>query len=203
KVLAAGGVGGGTVAELYDPNSGNWNTVVSLNTARNNHTATLLPNGKVLVAGGTFASTAVAGTEIYDNCLAVAISSQPTNQAACAGATVSFSVGVTGDTPYTYQWRKGGNPLTDVGTISGSATATLTITGIVAGDVASYDVVVTNACGTVTSNAATLTLIPPPGIAMQPVSQSVCTGSTAIFSVTPSGTGPFTYQWRKNGNDIS
>lgn len=39
-------------------------------------------------------------------------------------------------------------------------------------------------------------------IAMQPVSQTLCLGATASFSVAASGTGPFTYQWRKNGSNI-
>lgn len=39
-------------AELYDPASATWTPTGSLNTARDVHTATLLQNGTVLVAGG-------------------------------------------------------------------------------------------------------------------------------------------------------
>ena len=54
-------------AELYDPASGSWTATGSLNTARDFHTATLLPNGKVLVAGGVDNSGySYASAELYD-----------------------------------------------------------------------------------------------------------------------------------------
>jgi Galactose oxidase, central domain len=58
KVLIAGGevgdsgMGGRPSAELYDPTFGTFTTVGAATAARPEHTATLLPNGKVLIAGG-------------------------------------------------------------------------------------------------------------------------------------------------------
>jgi N-acetylneuraminic acid mutarotase len=51
-------------AELYDPSSGGWTLVPNvLSQARSSHTASVLPGGKVLIAGGrgpgTFATTAI------------------------------------------------------------------------------------------------------------------------------------------------
>jgi hypothetical protein len=74
KVLVAGGrptfSGMGnlpiTSAELYDPASGTWTFTGSLNSGRWSHTATLLPNGKVLVAAGFGDGTVLLSSEIYD-----------------------------------------------------------------------------------------------------------------------------------------
>lgn len=71
KVLITGGDGwsdGGGIqasSELYDPATGIWTPTGSMNTARNSHTATLLPNGKVLVAGGG-STNHLETAELYD-----------------------------------------------------------------------------------------------------------------------------------------
>ena len=53
--------------ELYDPATGTWRKTGSLNTPRASFTATLLPNGKVLVAGGVDnTDNALDTAEIYD-----------------------------------------------------------------------------------------------------------------------------------------
>ena len=57
---------GGTSAELYDPATGLWTATGSLSTARYSHTATLLPNGKVLVAGGIDGIYVLSSAELYD-----------------------------------------------------------------------------------------------------------------------------------------
>jgi hypothetical protein len=51
---------------LYDPTAGTWTTTGSLIAARNEHTATLLSNGKVLITGGNNGSTYFSSAEIYD-----------------------------------------------------------------------------------------------------------------------------------------
>jgi N-acetylneuraminic acid mutarotase len=54
-------------AELYDPARGAWTPTGSLNTERVQHTATLLQNGRVLVAGGIDGSfNWLASAELYD-----------------------------------------------------------------------------------------------------------------------------------------
>ena len=132
---------------------------------------------------------------------APAIGTQPASQTVAAGQTASFSVTATGNGPLTYQWKKNG---TD---ISGATSSTYTTPVNSSADTgAMYAVNVSNGAGTVTSSNATLTVSAAPGapvIGTQPANQSVAAGQTAKFSVTATGTGTLTYQWQKNGTDIS
>ena len=124
------------------------------------------------------------------------ITAQPQARAACDGAAVTFSVTAAGAEPLTYQWRKDAQP------IDGATAASYTIAAVVADDAGNYDVVVENTCGTLTSDAAALTVDAGPAITSQPQSQSACTGGTATFTVVANGTPPITYQWRFDGQPI-
>jgi N-acetylneuraminic acid mutarotase len=70
QVLVFGGetlAGSHETAELYDAASDKWTTVGSALHARTRHTATLLKNGKVLVAGGvTNGPTVLGSAELFD-----------------------------------------------------------------------------------------------------------------------------------------
>ncbi|WP_177142528.1 kelch repeat-containing protein [Variovorax sp. YR216] len=72
KVLAVGGLDSEPIAsrflssaELFDPTTGQWTPTGSMSVARGNHTATLLPNGRVLVVGGV-SGAAGRVAELYD-----------------------------------------------------------------------------------------------------------------------------------------
>ncbi|MFZ2349270.1 MAG: immunoglobulin domain-containing protein [Candidatus Bipolaricaulis anaerobius] len=125
------------------------------------------------------------------------ISTPPTAQTACVGGKVTFSVTAAGKAPLSYQWKKDGTA------ISGATNATYTIGSVAAGDAGSYTVVVTNAAGSITSAAAVLTVNVPPTITAQPAAQSACPGKSVLFSVTATGTPPFSYQWQKDGTTIA
>lgn len=70
------------------------------------------------------------------------------------GNALNLSVAAAGTPPLTYQWRKGGSNL------SGKTAATLAIPGLVLADAGSYDVVVANAYGSVTSAPVVIAVRP-------------------------------------------
>jgi hypothetical protein len=110
----------------------------------------------------------------------LAITTQPTSQSAVTGTTANFSV--TAPLAVSYQWRKAGANITGNGS---ATTATLTLTNVQAADVASYDVVVTNASGSILSNAVTLTVTTAaPVITNSPLTAAGTVGTPFSFTIT-------------------
>lgn len=130
------------------------------------------------------------------------ITTQPTAQSICTGATTSFSVSVTGTLP-AYQWKLNGAPITNNAIYSGTQAATLNIIGATVAQVGNYSCTITGSCGSaVTSNAVPLTVSNGISITTQPTSSSICIGGTTSISVVATGTS-LTYQWQKSGVNLT
>jgi hypothetical protein len=128
--------------------------------------------GQFAVSGGFWQAGA---------CAPPAINLQPTAQAICSGMTASLAVNATGS-GLTYQWRKGGVPLSDGGNITGATSANLLISPAATGNTGAYDVLITNACGSVSSSSVTLSVDVSP---LVPNSRSfAANGGAGSFNVT-------------------
>jgi hypothetical protein len=86
------------------------------------------------------------------------ITTQPASATVCSNVPATFSVVPSGTGPFTYQWRFWGEAINTT-TNPSAATATLTLTNLSGADEGPYDCVVSTPCGSVTSNAADLTVI--------------------------------------------
>ena len=89
---------------------------------------------------------------IYTNVAAPAITDQPEAVSVFAGQPASFSVSVSGATPFTYQWQKDGED------IPGATAATYTIDSAQPSDAGAYRVAVSNSAGIIVSEAAPLSV---------------------------------------------
>ena len=83
------------------------------------------------------------------------LSSKPDNAQVCGGDTANFSVQATGS-GLSFQWRRNGVNLANGGHYSGVLTPMLTVSQVNANDLGNYDVLVSNACGTITSTIGVL-----------------------------------------------
>jgi Pro-kumamolisin, activation domain/Immunoglobulin I-set domain len=90
---------------------------------------------------------------------APAIVTQPQSLTVTNGNPAAFAVMATGSPTLAYQWQINGTNLTDGGSIAGSSTAALSVNPADATNAGSYDVVVANAYGSVTSSVATLNVV--------------------------------------------
>ena len=146
---------------------------------------------------GTVSSNSATVT-VNPVAVAPAITAQPGSVSVTAGQTATFSVTASGTAPLSYQWKKGGS------NIAGATSSSYTTPATSSGDNgAVFTVIVSNSAGTATSSNATLTVNVVPTISTQPASQTVTAGQTVSFGVVATGTAPLSYQWRKNGSNIS
>ena len=107
---------------------------------------------------------------------------------------VTFTASVSGASPLHYQWRfSNGGGYTN---ISGANTNTLAMTAAIT-NTGSYELVVTNSYGAVTSAPVTLTVTPATinQIAVSPAT-NVFVGTPVTFTASVSGAPPLYFQWQ-------
>lgn len=109
-----------------------------------------------------------------------------------------LEVEAAGDAPLAYQWSKGVTP------IAGATNATFNLPAVTAAEAGTYAVSVSNPYGTVTTNVAVTVLVPPtlanPAAPATPQDRNL--GSSYALTAQPQGTGPFEFQWFRNGEPI-
>jgi sugar lactone lactonase YvrE len=100
-------------------------------------------------------------------------------------ASLDLPRGVAVDTSGNLFIADSGNNLIRKVTVS-----SLTLCNVTANNAGNYTVIITSPYGSVTSSNATLTVLVPPAITIQPTNQTVFRGTNASFSVTAAGTTP-------------
>ncbi|MFC1476814.1 immunoglobulin domain-containing protein, partial [Fibrobacterota bacterium] len=113
------------------------------------------------------------------------------------GRSISFQVTASGSTPIIYQWQKDGI------NVMGGTQRVLNVDNLTISDAGNYRCIAENQQGADTSDAAKLTVKESAKIITHPDSLDAFEGDTVSFSVVAAGEAPITYQWLKNGFEIS
>ena len=127
------------------------------------------------------------------------ICTPPTSLTVTQGGNATFTANVTGSS-LQFQWKFNG------GNIGSATTSTLNLSNVQPGNAGNYSFLANNSLGAVTSIVASLNVVvagAPPSISSQPQNTSVYAGNPASFSVGVTGDAPFSYQWRRNGANLS
>jgi hypothetical protein len=123
------------------------------------------------------------------------------------GTTVTFSAEADGSRPFTYEWRRDGQP------VAGASQSVLVLASAQPGDSGAYEVIIRNALGAATSNRLMLVVLAAPGpepagrdvtIVSPPVAAAAAPGEIASLSVAGASAAglPLSYQWRRDGLNL-
>ena len=133
---------------------------------------------------------------------APSVTAHPSSMTMAVGPTALFTAGARGMPTPTVQWQVrtiGGSSWSD---IAGATSTTHSFVAALEDSGNQYRAVFTNASGSATTDAATLTVtvVVAPAITMHPSSQAVTGGATTSFTAGASGTPTPTLQWQVSTN---
>jgi hypothetical protein len=143
-----------------------------------------------------FNAASPAGSGTLTVRAAPVVVSNPASQSVVSGQGVTFSASASAYPAPTVQWQQSTNGSTWTN-ISGAIGTSYTISATTASlNGYRYRAVFTNAAGSATTAAATLTVLTAPAVTRNPVSQTVTAGQSATFTAAASGNLAPTVQWQ-------
>lgn len=169
----------------------------SINAAMNGH------QYRVIVSNAC-PSTIISSAAMLTVSSLASFTSQPSSVGGCPGNTVSFT-GTASGSNLTYQWQistDGGTFFTDIPGATNNNYTTPVLTAAMNGY--TYRLMAFS-CGPngVTSNMATVSVLSPLSVTLQPENATTCAGNNSSFPTAGSGTA-VTYQWQvSSDNGIS
>ncbi len=110
------------------------------------------------------------------------------------GDTAQFTVQGAGTGPLSYQWYFQGTQL-----LAQATGATLTLPHVSVVQAGQYGALVSSPYGSAQSGPGNLTVLGPPVVVTNPLSQTVTNGATVHFTVSAVGPGTLSYQWLFQG----
>jgi hypothetical protein len=120
----------------------------------------------------------------------------PASRTSPAGANIIYSVAATGTEPLSYRWRFNGRVLPE------ATENLLVLNNVQPPHSGEYNVLVLNSAGSALSATVQLNVTTPPQILTHPQGRDVTRGTDVTFSVSATGAGALSYQWRRDGVDI-
>lgn len=172
-------------------------TFDTLSSGVNGNIYSLISLNHDIYAGGNFTTAGINESNFFAIWgIKPFLQDQSTNQILCLGDSLGIYCSYYSTTPLTYQWYHNGIA------IQGASDTAYSIPITTIADTGTYYCIATNLYGIDTCFSITVTISTPPSIVTDPVSSVICQNDTVTFSVTYSGTTPFTFQWQFDGSNI-